>query len=104
MAAMCLGGAFAGLMALNELLGAEHRLVLGFSAGFGFLGIAVALMADCQPLLVVLSALLFGALYQGGTELALDTPKISQDIIMAINGAVVLIFGGLRQVWRRLAT
>ncbi len=99
-AVVCLGGGLAGLMAVNELLGTQHRLVLGFSAGFGFIGIAVAFAANCQPAAVIASAFLFGALYQGGTELALDTPKVSQDVIMAINGLAVLVCGALSGLWR----
>ena len=44
-AAVCLGGAAAGLIAVNELMGSEHRMVLGFTAGFGFIGIAVPHLA-----------------------------------------------------------
>ncbi|MCB2053056.1 MAG: ABC transporter permease, partial [Geminicoccaceae bacterium] len=40
---MTISGALAGMMATNELLGAQHRLLLGFTGGYGFVGIAVAL-------------------------------------------------------------
>ena len=73
--AMTLSGALAGLMALNEILGAQHRLILGFTGGYGFVGIAVALMGRNHPVGIVLAALLFGALYQGGSELAFDMPR-----------------------------
>ena len=38
--AMAISGALAGCMALNEILGVQHRLILDFSAGYGFTGIA----------------------------------------------------------------
>ncbi len=47
---MAISGALAGLMAINEILGAQHRLVLGFVQGAGFVGIAVALMGRSHPL------------------------------------------------------
>ncbi|MCY3670496.1 MAG: ABC transporter permease [Alphaproteobacteria bacterium] len=68
-AAMALSGALAGCMALNEVLGVQHKLVLNFSAGYGFTGIAVALMGRNHPLGILAAGLLFGALFQGGAEL-----------------------------------
>jgi ABC-type uncharacterized transport system permease subunit len=60
------GGAFAGLIAVNELFGAQPRLTADLTAGAGFAGIAVALLARGHPLGIVLAAVLFGALNQGG--------------------------------------
>jgi simple sugar transport system permease protein len=97
---MTLSGALAGLMALNEVLGAQHRLVLGFTGGYGFVGIAVALMGRNHPLGVVLAALLFGALYQGGAELAFDMPGLSRDMIVVIQGLVILFAGALEHMFR----
>ncbi|MEM8662765.1 MAG: ABC transporter permease, partial [Pseudomonadota bacterium] len=65
---MCISGALAGLMAVNEVLGAQEKLVINFTAGYGFAGIAVALMGRSHPVGIVLASLLFGALYQGGAE------------------------------------
>lgn len=101
LAAICLGGACAGLVGVNELMGSQHRLELGFTAGVGFIGIAVALMGRGHPLGVVPAALLFGALYQGGAELAIDSPKVTQDAVMAMNGLVILFCGALEQLWRK---
>jgi simple sugar transport system permease protein len=99
--AMVVAGALAGLMAVNEVMGAQHRLVLGFTAGFGFTGIAVALMGRNQPLGVVLAALLFGALYQGGTELAFEVPTFTSDMVVVIQGLVILFCGALENIFRR---
>ena len=41
--AMLISGGLAGFVGVNELLGVQHRVVLGFNAGYGFAGIAVAL-------------------------------------------------------------
>ena len=65
-AAMAVSGGLAGLMAVNEVLGVQHRLLLNFTAGYGFTGIAVSLMGRNHPIGIVLASLLFGALYQGG--------------------------------------
>ena len=96
-----LSGALAGGMAVNVILGEEHRLILEFTAGFGFVGIAVALMGRAHPVGIVLAAILFGMLYQGGAELAFDKPKISRDMIVVIQGLVVLFAGALEHMFRR---
>ena len=96
-----LSGALAGGMAVNVILGEEHRLILEFTAGFGFVGIAVALMGRAHPVGIVLAAILFGILYQGGAELAFDMPKISRDMIVVIQGLVVLFAGALEHMFRR---
>jgi len=98
---LCLGGGLAGLIAVNEVLGAQHRLLLGFSGGYGFAGIAVALMGRNHPLGICLAALLFGALYQGGTELAFDMPAITRDIVVVIEGLVILFCGALESLFRK---
>ncbi|RBP10534.1 nucleoside ABC transporter membrane protein [Roseiarcus fermentans] len=96
-----LSGALAGGMAVNVILGEEHRLILEYTAGFGFVGIAVALMGRAHPVGIILAAILFGMLYQGGAELAFDKPKISRDMIVVIQGLVVLFAGALEHMFRR---
>jgi simple sugar transport system permease protein len=93
--AMCVSGALAGFVGLNEMIGVQHRLMLDFTAGYGFTGIAVALMGRNHPLGIVLAALLFGALYQGGAELAFEVPTITRDLVVVIQGLVILFCGAL---------
>ncbi len=99
--AMTISGALAGGLAVNELMGAQHRMVLGFTAGYGFVGIAVALMGRSHPAGIVLAALLFGALYQGGAELAFETPTITRDMVVVIGGVLILFAGALEGLFRR---
>ncbi|WP_421996610.1 ABC transporter permease [Reyranella sp.] len=95
MLAMCLSGALAGFVGVNELMGVHHRLVLDFPAGYGFAGIAVALMGRSHPLGILLAALLFGALQQGGTELSFEIPAITREMVVVIQGLVILFSGAL---------
>jgi general nucleoside transport system permease protein len=98
--AMCLSGAMAGFVGLNEIMGVHHRLLLNFAAGYGFTGIAVALMGRNHPFGIVLASLLFGMLSQGGTELAFTIPTITRDMIVVIQGLVILFSGALSQLSR----
>ena len=100
MIAMCLSGAIAGCVGLNEIMGVHHRLLLNFTAGYGFTGIAVALMGRNHPVGIVLASLLFGILSQGGTELAFAMPAITRDMIVVIQGLVILFSGALPQLSR----
>jgi general nucleoside transport system permease protein len=100
MIAMAISGGLAGLMAVNEVLGVQHRLLLEFVGGAGFVGIAVALMGRSHPIGIVLAAMLFGLLYQGGTELSFAKPLISRDMIVVIQGLVILFMGALENAFR----
>ena len=95
MVAMCLSGALAGFVGVNELLGVHQRIVLDFPAGYGFAGIAVALMGRNHPVGIVLAALLFGALQQGGTELSFEIPTITREMVVVIQGLIILFSGAL---------
>ena len=98
--AMLISGGLAGLMAVNNVMGEAERLVLNSVEGAGFIGIAVALMGRNHPFGILLSALLFGFLYQGGGELALWT-TIPRELIVVIQALVILFTGALDNMVRR---
>lgn len=93
--AMLVSGGLAGFVGFNEILGVQHRLLINFTAGYGFTGIAVALMGRNHPVGIVLASLLFGGLYQGGAELAFEFPKITRELVVVIQGLVILFSGAL---------
>ncbi|MGB3390301.1 MAG: ABC transporter permease [Pseudaminobacter sp.] len=97
---MMISGALAGMMALNPIMGDQHRVQLDFVTGAGFVGIAVALMGRSHPAGIVPAAILFGMLYQGGAELAFEMPAISRDMIVIIQGLVILFAGALENMFR----
>jgi simple sugar transport system permease protein len=97
---MCISGMLAGLVAVNEVMGVQHRVILNFTAGTGFAGIAVALMGRNHPIGIVLAGFLFGVLQQGGAELAFEMPKISRELTFGIQGLVILFSGALAYMMR----
>jgi len=99
MITMMISGGLAGLLAFHEVLGTQHRLVLEYVQGAGFVGIAVALMGRSHPFGIVLAALLFGLLTEGGTQLSFEIQSISKDLIVVIQGLVVLFMGALEQAF-----
>ncbi len=101
---MMISGALAGMMALNPVMGDQSRLQLEFTEGAGFVGIAVALMGRSHPAGIIPAAILFGALYQGGAELAFDMPNITRDMIVLIQGLVILFAGAMEHMFRPAVT
>ncbi|MCT4607587.1 MAG: ABC transporter permease [Pelagimonas sp.] len=97
--AMLISGGLAGLMALNTTMGESERLVLNATEGAGFIGIAVALMGRSHPVGVLLAALLFGFLYQGGAELAFWA-NIPRELVTVIQALVILFTGALDNMVR----
>jgi len=98
--AMMISGGLAGMMAINPIMGDQHHMTLDFVSGAGFVGIAVALMGRSHPFGIVPAAILFGALYQGGAELSFEMPNISRDMIVIIQGLVILFAGALEHMFR----
>ena len=95
---MVISGALAGLVGINELAGVQHRLLLDYVMGAGFTGIAVSLIGRNHPVGILLASLLFGALYQGGAELAFEIPGFSRDMVTTLQGLIVLFSGAMAQV------
>ena len=98
--ALALSGAIAGLGGVNFVNGYKHYFELGFSAGAGYLGIAVALMGRNHPVGVVLAALFFGALSYGGLVVNQRVPK---ELVEVLQGLVILLAIGAQQVMERMA-
>ncbi len=96
---MIISGGLAGLMAINTVMGESEKLILNSTEGAGFIGIAVALMGRSHPLGVVIAAILFGFLYQGGAEIALWT-SIPRELIVVIQALVILFTGALDNMVR----
>src|SRR5207244_2282579 len=66
---MLLAGALAGLAGGIELLGLHHRLIEGFSLGFGFKAVTVALLGALEPMAIVPAALFVGLLEAGSLSM-----------------------------------
>lgn len=81
---MLVSGAVAGMGGLNFVLGYKHYYEDGFATGAGFLGIAVAIVGRNNPIGVVVAALLFATLSQGGLAVNALVPKQMVDVLQAV--------------------
>ena len=95
-AALAASGAFAGLAGGIEVLGIRGRLLEGFSPGYGFEAIAIALLGRLHPLGITAATLLFGALDAGAAGLQVASVGISSAIAPVIEAlAVAYLLAGL---------
>ena len=92
--ALCISGALAGMAGASEVLGTNHRLFDQVSAGsgFGFTGIAVALLAKNDPIGVIFAAILFGALTAGAGTMQLEA-DVPQKIITIVQALIIFFVG-----------
>jgi simple sugar transport system permease protein len=100
--AMVMSGALAGLGGLNYVLGYKHYYEEGFAAGAGFLGIAVAIVGRSHPIGVVLAALLFATISQGGLAVNALVPKQIVEVLQAV--VIIAVAASVPEVRRVLRT
>jgi ABC-type uncharacterized transport system permease subunit len=87
--AMTISGGLAGLAGATQVLGIDHWVGQGFSAGYGFDSIAIALLGQSNPLGVVLAAFLWGTLRSGATRMQ-SLAGVPIEIISIIQGLVIV--------------
>jgi ABC-type uncharacterized transport system permease subunit len=100
--AMALSGALAGLGGGFMVIGTVGQLTLDLSGGIGFTAIALALLAGLRPSGVVMAALLFGALTNGGKLMGVQS-GIPFDLLVFIMALVIMFVaapGLIRSIWR----
>jgi simple sugar transport system permease protein len=98
---MIVSGALAGLGGVNYVLGYKHYYEEGFGAGSGFLGVAVALVGRNHPVGVVIAALLFATLSQGGLAVNALVPRQMVDVLTAV--VIIAVATAVPEVRRLLA-
>ena len=86
--ALLMSGAVAGLVGLPELLGRDLAYTLNSPAGYGFTGIAIALLGRNHPVGMALGALVWAFLDK--SALALDNVGVAREIVLIMQGSIVL--------------
>ncbi len=100
-AMMIVSGVIGGLAGGIHVLGLVHRFVGGFSPGYGFTGVAIALLARNTATGVILAAILFGALSSAGANIQLFS-NVPIEIVQILQGAVMIFaVAHLGFLWNR---
>ena len=86
---LLIGGGFAGLAGSLEILGVQHRLFENFSVGYGFNGIAAALLAGQSPVGMLFTSFLFGSLKSGANSVQMFT-NVPAELVDIVQGVVII--------------
>lgn len=105
-----ISGAIAGMGGAVELHGKQFRLLSGFGSGFGFDGVAIALIAQLNPIATVIVAFFFAVLRKGASALqtGMGIPTAVVDIIQAliivfaVAGTALLRLSSVKQFFARM--
>ncbi len=87
---MALSGGIAGLVGFHAVFLDAHRMIDGFSPGFGFTGLAVALLARGSIPGLIFAAMLFGGLHKGSLDLDLETDRVTRDLSAVIQALILV--------------
>ncbi len=86
---MCCGGATAGLAGAVQVMGVQYRLIEGYSTGFGFVSVAIALLGGLDPLLLIPASVFFGFLETGMAVMQRQV-GVPSALVGVIEGLVML--------------
>ncbi len=101
-----LSGGLAGMAGVSEVAGLKGYLTLDISPGFGYTGIAVAMLAQLKPIGVIFSAIFMAGVYVGADAMSrtVDIPNYIADVLVAVSLLAILVSGMLARykiVWGR---
>ena len=99
--AMTISGGLAGMVAIGEVLGYRYRYYDGFSDGWGFLGIAVALLGRNHPLGILIAAIFFAVLKRGEIFVDIETRFVSKDLVEVLQAIIIIFVASLQKFSRR---
>ena len=99
--AMTISGGLAGMVAIGEVLGYRYRYYDGFSDGWGFLGIAVALLGRNHPLGIVIAAIFFAVLKRGEIFVDIETRFVSKDLVEVLQAIIIIFVASLQRFSRK---
>ena len=98
---MLLAGALAGVAGAIEVLGVHYRLIQGFSVGFGFNAVAIALLASLNPIAVLPAGLFFGFLEAGALAMQREI-GVPSSLVYVIQGlTMVFVLCAIGISWRQ---
>jgi len=95
--AMTISGMLAGMVGIGEVQGTRHHYEVGFSADWGFLGIAVALLGRNHPFGVLVAAIFFGVLSRGEIFVDAFTRYVSKDLGWVLQAVIILFVASLQR-------
>ena len=99
--AMTISGGLAGMVAIGEVLGDRYRYYHDFSDGWGYLGIAVALLGRNHPLGIFIAAIFFAVLKRGQIFVDIETRFVSKDVVEVLQAIIIIFVASLQKLSRK---
>jgi simple sugar transport system permease protein len=99
--AMTISGGLAGMVAIGEVLGDRYRYYHDFSDGWGFLGIAVALLGRNHPVGIIIAAIFFAVLKRGQIFVDIETRFVSKDLVEVLQAIIIIFVASLQKFSRK---
>ena len=99
--AMTISGGLAGMVAIGEVLGYRYRYYDGFSNGWGYLGIAVALLGRNHPLGIFIAAIFFAVLQRGEIFVDIETKYVSKDLVEVLEAIIIIFVASFQRYTRK---
>ena len=99
--AMTISGGLAGMVAIGEVMGDRYRYYHDFSDGWGYLGIAVALLGRNHPLGIVIAAIFFAVLKRGQIFVDIETRFVSKDLVEVLQAIIIIFVASLQRFSRK---
>ena len=99
--AMTISGGLAGMVAIGEVLGYRYSYYDGFSDGWGFLGIAVALLGRNHPFGIFIAAIFFAVLKRGEIFVDIETKYVSKDLVEVLQAIIIIFVASLQRFSRK---
>lgn len=90
MIALLFAGFLSGLAGVNQVVGLDHKMYQNLSAGYGWNGISVAILASNNPIGVIFTSILWGALDAGGQYMT-RTTQIPNSIVEILKGIILFL-------------
>lgn len=96
---MMLSGAIASLAGVWDVMGYRHRFLDNFSPGFGYTGIAAALLGRNHPYTVLFAAILLGALNKGALDVEIWT-NVPRELFLIIQAVLIICLASIQIKWQ----
>jgi len=96
-----LAGMFSALVGLTEVFGNTFQYKIGFSPQYGFLGIAVALLARQHFAGIIASAFLMACLHKGASDLDLETTYLTRDFSRVLQAIIIFSVAASYYIFNR---
>jgi simple sugar transport system permease protein len=98
---LIISGGLAGLAGLFEVEGLQFAVLSSLSPGYGYTGIAVALLGGNNPIGIAISSFFLAGIYNGSTNVSIQL-GVPDGIVLFVQGTLIIFVLGSEYMMRFL--